>query len=362
MSAQSLDALIDSRKLLIVCGTGGVGKTTLSASIAVRGALQGKKTAVITIDPARRLANALGMTKLGHEPTELREKLAEVLKTAPPRSIGSFCAISPETRKTFDEFLESLTSNPALLDSIRSNPIFKLFSGEFSGTHEMMAMQKLHALQKEAHYDLLVLDTPPSQSMETFLQAPHLLTRFFETKILGWLALSGSSALQTSLRIGTELLEKLTGASFVREMVQLAQSMLELQTQFALNLRGIEALLTSKELGFLIVTSPQEQAAQTAESFRQFLAQRHFQYDGWILNRSLEHLTPDPVPPQIHEILSQAQRFEAELKSHLNHHPWIASVPELARDVHSIEDLIYVSQFLGPQNSPQPPPQERSHF
>jgi anion-transporting ArsA/GET3 family ATPase len=344
-----IDQALQDRRVLITCGTGGVGKTTLSAAIALRAALQGKKAVVITIDPAKRLSTSLGMNgKLGDEPTDLSPKIRSILKN--PESFGSLHAIVPDSQKTFEAFFTELADNPISAQRILRNPIFQIFSKEFSGANEYMAMERLHALYEKGDYDCIILDTPPSRNTLAFLNAPRLLAQLFEEKLIRWLVLPANKLVSAGMRKALSILEKLTGAGFMTHLLDFASCLFELRVRFTANLDKITGLLESPDVGFIMVTTPSPDLAPEARHFIQTLKDHRLHFDGVALNRTLSHLnTTDPTDeakrPRGLQLLKALQRTEKEVVSDLEalKIPICAKLPELSRDVHSLEDLLHVA-------------------
>jgi len=239
-----IDEAIEQRKIIVTCGTGGVGKTTLSAAIAFRAALAGKRVVVITIDPAKRLATSLGMEALGDDPVDLTPALrraAEQARVPAPR--GTLAAIMPDTRKTFELFAREIAPNPEIAERVLKNPIFQIFCKEFSGANEYMAMERLHSLDRSGLYDCIILDTPPSRNTMDFLNAPKLLAQFFEERMIRWLVVPTNKLVSTGMKKALGILEKLTGAGFMTNLVDFAAGLFELQKGFTEHLDRIIALL-----------------------------------------------------------------------------------------------------------------------
>lgn len=357
-----MDQVIARHRVIVTCGTGGVGKTTLSAALALRAARLGKKAIVITIDPAKRLATSLGLKDLGDEPTDLTPRLNEVLGKNGIDPLGSgqeFHALIPDTRQTFETFVASLASDQTQSQRILNNPIFKIFAREFSGTNEYMALQKLFAIDSLGKYDCIILDTPPSRNTLAFLDAPQLLARFFDEKIIHWLVMPANRLVSAGMRMGLELLEKLTGAGFMTHLFDFAASLFEVRIAFTANLKRISSLLQSDQVGFLLVATPTPEVAPEAAHFIQSVKDHDFNFLGVALNRTLSYLKsesqtqkdPNPELKKGYEIVSALQSKEksavAELESRLGKFPILARLPELARDVHSIHDLYQVSLGFG---------------
>jgi anion-transporting ArsA/GET3 family ATPase len=343
--------ILDQRRIIITCGTGGVGKTTLSAALAVRAALEGKNAVVITIDPAKRLATSLGLSveALGDKP----EDLTPALKAAAPHCKGRLHAIVPDTRKTFEDFIHSLTSSPSVADRVIRNPIFQIFAKEFSGTNEYMALERLYSLALDRRYDCIVLDTPPSRNTLAFLDAPSLLARLFEEKLIRWLVLPANKLMASGIQKILTVLEKLTGEGFMTHLFEFAAALFEVQGTFVANLKKINALLASEEVGFVMVAGPSPEAVPEIRHFISALDSHQLHFDGILVNRTLGHLkrsdANDPETEKALKLVEAMQERERKILTEIRGETKTASVyeaelPELSRDVHSIEDLIHVAQ------------------
>jgi anion-transporting ArsA/GET3 family ATPase len=353
-----------SRKILVTCGTGGVGKTTLSAAIALRAAMEGKRALVITIDPAKRLATSLGLEKLGDAATDLTANLREALERAragghavPAEVKGTLAAIVPDTRQTFEAFVRDLAPNEAVAQRVMRNPIFQIFAKEFSGTNEYMALERLYALEAHGGYDLIVLDTPPSRNTLAFLDAPKLLAQFFEERLIRWLVLPANKLVSTGMKHALGILEKLTGAGFMTNLFDFAAALFEVRVRFTANLKRITELLESPGVGFLLVTVPAPDTAPEAMHFIDRLREHRFHFDGVTLNRTLGYLSGDGsaaaagTPSALEnglEIVKALQLRERRAIERLERAGVRirARLPELARDVHSVEDLLHVAMAL----------------
>src|SRR5262249_42286747 len=156
----------------------------------------------------------------------------------------------PDTRKTFEEFVRGLAASPAAADRVIRNPIFQIFAKEFSGTNEYMAMEKLYAIAGAGRYDCIVLDTPPSRNTLAFLDAPSLMARLFEEKLIRWVAVPANKLVAVGMKKALGLLERLTGQGFMTHMVEFFASLLEMQGSFSANLRDVMRLLESDQVGF----------------------------------------------------------------------------------------------------------------
>ena len=174
--------LIARKEVVICAGSGGVGKTTTSAAIAAGVAAQGRTAAVLTIDPAKRLANSLGLAELGNEERQVDPAR---LDAAGLGGQGELWAMMLDAKRTFDDLVETHAPDDATRDAVLSNPIYRELSNAVAGSQEYMAMEKLHELHLEGRYDLLVLDTPPTRNALDFLDAPRRLARFIDSQLAG---------------------------------------------------------------------------------------------------------------------------------------------------------------------------------
>jgi anion-transporting ArsA/GET3 family ATPase len=357
-SRHSIDEILTTRKILITGGTGGVGKTTVSAAMALRAAMLGRKTVVITMDPAKRLATSLGLEGLGDHPTDLTPRLRKVYDEAraagmkvPSHFEGRLDAIMPDTRKTFEDFVHSLAQSKEMAERVIQNPIFQIFAKEFSGANEYMAMQRVFALSNENRYDLIILDTPPSRNTLDFLDAPKLLGQFFDDRIIRLLVMPANRLMAAPLRKVLGLLEKLTGAGFMTHLLDFAQALFEVRFNFTKNLNRVTELMASPDTGFLLVAAPSPEKAPEIAHFIDSVREHGFHFEGMALNRTLGYLKTEgeesPATLLIRSLQARERQAVDALMGELKEHaPYYAKLPELARDVHSVEDLFHVALAL----------------
>ncbi|HEX8769351.1 MAG TPA: ArsA-related P-loop ATPase, partial [Acidimicrobiales bacterium] len=166
--------LVSDRSVVVCCGPGGVGKTTTAAVVALEGAMRGRRSVVVTIDPARRLADALGLGSLSDEPRLIDSK---------GRWGGELWALMLDTKSTFDTLVTKYAARPEQAESILSNRFYRNISSALSGTQEYMAMEKLFELHDQNRFDLIVVDTPPTRNALDFIDAPRRLTRFLDNRV-----------------------------------------------------------------------------------------------------------------------------------------------------------------------------------
>jgi anion-transporting ArsA/GET3 family ATPase len=219
-----VDALIDDRRtrIIVCCGSGGVGKTTTAAAIGLRAAERGRHVVVLTVDPARRLAQSMGLTSLDNTPRPVPG--IEGPADGDPDSGGSLHAMMLDMKRTFDEIVEA-HADPDRAAQILANPFYQSLSSSFAGTQEYMAMEKLGQLRRAQEWDLIVVDTPPSRSALDFLDAPQRLGRFLDGRLLRLLTMPAKAGGRAYLRVlnagfgmVTGVLTKILGAQVLRDV------------------------------------------------------------------------------------------------------------------------------------------------
>ena len=283
-------AEITEHKQIIVCaGAGGVGKTTTAAAIAVRAATEGKKTVVVTIDPARRLASSLGLTELSNEPTQVsKSKFAAAgldLK-------GELDALMLDTKSTFDEVVLRYAPTEQQARRIIANRFYRNISGTLSGTQEYMAMEKLYELHAGGAYDVIVIDTPPTRNALDFLDAPRRLTDFFESRVLRWFLLPYVKAGGGLMRFANvaavaflRVVKRIVGSSVLDDTAEFFANLDGMYDGFKARARDVAALLQSEATSFVVITSPGEESVLEATYFASRLNDAHLAFGALVVNR-----------------------------------------------------------------------------
>ena len=349
-------------RVLICCGSGGVGKTTTSAALALAHARAGHRVAVLTIDPARRLADSLGVGPLGN--SAQRVPLPEGQRLD---------AMMLDMKATWDQLVERLAPSPQERDRILENRYYRFASTRLAGSHEYMAMERLYELYESGDYDVVVLDTPPSRHAVEFLRAPGRIAGLFDEGVMTWLALPkdsrGFRALERGSEVVTGVLKRLIGRGTIGEIAEFFDAMQGLWD--ALRDRGtaVDELLRSDEVRFLLVTTPAPAARAEARTFRALLEDNGMPLAGFVVNR----VAPTPsapsaplvFPPCPEELepaawssicagvaeaparaaaLAEAERPALEALADEGVRLW--TVPELGRDVHDLEGLGWIADRL----------------
>jgi anion-transporting ArsA/GET3 family ATPase len=341
--------LLEGRRIVVCAGSGGVGKTTTAAALAMGMAERGLKVAVVTIDPAKRLADSLGLEELGNEPRRVEGDFD-----------GELWALMLDSKRTFDALIERLAPDEATRDDILSNRIYQQLSSAVAGSQEFTAIAKLYELDQEGEYDLLVLDTPPSRNALDFLDAPGRLSAFFQGRAIRmFLRPTGLLGRGTGLVFG--LLERLTGVDLLHDLSVFFRALSGMIDAFTERAARVGALLEDPGTTFLIVTAPRHDPVEEAIFFHRKLAAASMPFGGVVVNRL--HTAPGPdgaVPDALdahlaarvetaaHELRALAEREAASvehLRERLGDPPMIL-VPELDGDVHDVEGLALMRGYL----------------
>jgi anion-transporting ArsA/GET3 family ATPase len=369
--ALDVDALLDDpgTGIIVCCGSGGVGKTTTSAALALRAAERGRKVVVLTIDPARRLAQSMGIEELDNTPRPVSD--------VDPAAGGRLDAMMLDMKRTFDEVVESQAS-PDKAAQILENPFYIALSSSFAGTQEYMAMEKLGQIHgtsvADGTYDLIVVDTPPSRSALDFLDAPERLSSFLDGRFIRLMLAParGPARLMTAgLGIITNALNRILGAQVLRDLQTFVAALDTVFGGFRQRAQNTYALLQAEGTAFLVVAAPEPDALREAAYFVERLSEDRMPLAGLIVNRA------SPVPTgtvSADEAMAAAERLRREdpdsatagmLRLHADQtrlverearlrrrfdaaHPQVATavVPALAGDVHDLDGLRRIGQLL----------------
>ncbi|MGH3300376.1 MAG: ArsA family ATPase [Streptosporangiaceae bacterium] len=291
-----VDRLIDDRRIRIIvcCGAGGVGKTTTAAAVGLRAAERGRHVVVLTVDPARRLAQSMGLTSLDNTPRLVPGLLlgsGDVQGGNGADSAGSLHAMMLDMKRTFDEIVEA-HADPDRAAQILANPFYQSLSSSFAGTQEYMAMEKLGQLRRADEWDLIVVDTPPSRSALDFLDAPQRLSRFLDGRLLRLLtapAKVGGRAYLRVLNAGfgvvTGVLTKILGTQVLRDVQTFVSALDTMFGGFRERAEYTYQLLRAPGTAFLVVAAPEDDALREASYFVERLDTERMPLAGLILNR-----------------------------------------------------------------------------
>ncbi len=307
------------KRVLVCVGAGGVGKTTTSAALALGLAQRGKKVAVVTIDPARRLAAALGLAELPSEPRRIEPALFAAHEI---RVEGELWALMLDAKRTFDELIAQLAPGEREREEILANPVYGELSTAIAGSHELSAIAKLYELHEEHEFDAIVLDTPPSRNALDFLDAPGRMLGFLEGRALQ--VFLGPSGLTARLfGRGTALVfsifARVTGVDMLAELSRFFRSLTGVIDGFGERTREVAKLLREPQTSFLIVTSPEPEPAQEAEFLLARLAAKDMPVGELIVNRVHTHGLDGHSVDEVAELLAPAlgERLAARVAANL---------------------------------------------
>ena len=360
----TIDAAIGGRRVVICGGSGGVGKTTTAAAIALELAARGRRVVVLTIDPARRLAQSLGLEELGNEAHRVEP---ERLAAAGIEVRGELWAMMLDAKRTFDELIERYAPDEAARDRLLANRIYGEISNAVSGSQEYMAMEKLYALDAEGRFDTLVLDTPPTRNALDFLDAPSRLSRFIDSRALGALLRPGGRLLGRGSSLFFMALKRITGVDVMEDISEFFGAFGALAQGFRERAARVDALLAARTTAFLVIASPQPDSIEEAVLFRRRLEERGLPFTGSIVNRmhlsaldsgreiprpDLDELLGPELGAKVARNLEDLERLAARdrdsiarVGAGLGDAP-IVCVPHLEDDVHNLRGLAELNRHL----------------
>ena len=349
-----LGTLAESWPIVVCCGPGGVGKTTVSASFALEAARRGRRACVVTVDPARRLADALGVESLANTPA-----------LVPGDWPGELHALMLDARGTFDDLVERYARTAEQARAIQSNRLYQNLSGVLSGTQEYMAMEKLFELTGSGDYDLVVVDTPPTRNALDLLDAPRRLTQFLENRLFRAL-MTPTRLYLRAVNVATQALlrtiSRVAGAEIVQDAVAFFQAFQGMEAGFHDRASAVRELLADPRTAYVVVTSPRPDALEEASYFEERLAERGVGAAGLVVNRVHPRFgapglqLPDARPGsdlaaivdslrELDDVADQEHAAYAALAARVAPAP-VGSVPLLGTDVHDLEGLAAIADHL----------------
>jgi anion-transporting ArsA/GET3 family ATPase len=348
---------LERKDVCICAGSGGVGKTTTAAAIALGMAARGKKVAVLTIDPAKRLANSLGLQELGNEERLVKADVE-----------GELWAMMLDPKRTFDEIVEWHAPDERARDAVLSNRIYQELSNAVAGSQEYMAMEKLHELHQESRYDLLVLDTPPTRNALDFVDAPKKLAAFIDSRTLQAFAAPGLAGLKVLGRgsgLVFSVLRRATGIDLLDDLSAFFASFASMTEGFRERAERVNALLADSRSAFVLVTSPRADAVEEAGWFHHRLLDAGLPFAGVVANRVRQAMPKGDPTAELATLLAdealarkvmrtfdeerrlaaQDRKNLAALKKRMGRKPMI-EVPHLDDDVHDLDGLRRMDEYL----------------
>ncbi len=357
-SGPPLRELVEQRCILICCGSGGAGKTTIAAVLALEAARAGRRAVVVTIDPAKRLADALGLEGLTGSPSRIEGDWP-----------GELWALMLDTKSTFDDLVAANASTPEQGQRILDNRFYRNISGALSGTQEYMAMEKLYELHQRTDFDLVVVDTPPTRNALDFIDAPRRLSRFLDHRLFRMITAPGRGvmkavnvAAQTFLRT----VAKVVGAEVIDDAVAFFQAFEGMEEGFRARADAVLQLLSDDDTAFVLVASPRRDTIEEAQFFAAKLAEADIAVRALVVNRmhptfgeglaeatSARAATLDGTDlgslyrnlADFQLVASREEEHIAGLAEAVAPAP-VVRVPFLPTDVHDLDGLTEVARFL----------------
>ncbi|MEE9415213.1 MAG: ArsA-related P-loop ATPase [Acidimicrobiales bacterium] len=336
-----ISRIVSDREILVLTGTGGVGKTTIAAVMALEAAMRGRRVALVTIDPAKRLADALGIEELGNQPSAI--ELGDIS--------GHLVAMMLDTKSTFDELVVRHAPTPEQAQRILANNFYSNISNALSGTQEYMAMEKLYELTMSGDYDLVVVDTPPSRNALAFLDSPNLLARLIDHWLYRALMTPTRRLLRAS-QILLRQLSKIVGGEVVEDVVAFFQAFEGMEAGFKERSQKVMELLGSDACSFVLVASARRDTTIEAVYFADQLTRNNLAIDAVVMNRlqpDIIRLTRRPRAPEfvpflrahdeLHALADREGTHIASLLSQIEGDPVMVRVPLLDSDVHDLTSL-----------------------
>ena len=357
----TLTDIAQDRAIVVCCGAGGVGKTTTAAAFALHAARLGRKACVVTIDPARRLANSLGLDALSNRPSQIEGDWP-----------GELYALMLDPKGTFDDLVRRYADTPDQAEGILGNRMYRNLTGALSGTQEYMAMEKLHELAEEGGFDVVVVDTPPTRHALDFLDAPRRLTSLLNNRFFQVLMMPTRASLKFVGMAAHALLRtisKVAGADVVRDAVTFFQAFEGMEEGFRTRANRVRELLTLPSTAFVLVAAPQPDSVDEAVHFAGKLAESNMSVTALIVNRVQPRFIDDSRLEQLTAIAGQAttqggalqdlinnlagytaasdrdERTYGDLVARIAPAP-VSRVPLLNTDVHDLEGLKVIADLL----------------
>lgn len=353
---KTFDQILQKSKIVVCAGSGGVGKTTLSAALAVRSAQLGLRTLVLTVDPAKRLATALDLDLKEHE----------VRKVEGLKAKGTLEAGVIDSKKTFDAFVVRHSANQELAQKLLKNRLYQQLSTTLSGSQEFTSLERLYEAYESKKYDVIILDTPPTKHAIDFLKAPERLSNLFQDSVTKWFMLAGgekggliSGLINRGTRTVLKSLELLTGSQFIDELVDFFASIRNLQKVLRDRSQGAQELLLSSQTAFVVVTSFDAAKLAEAQYLQSTLKSMGYRLSGVIINRAFPLWLSSTSASATGSLADfyrtfrgyHSQRYDLyeKFEKTVGESVPIVRIPEYNQDVHGLEGLERLAETLAGQ-------------
>ena len=379
--AGSIEQLLAAKEIVIHCGSGGVGKTTTAAAVAAMAAVHhGGKVLVVTVDPARRLANALGLEAFGNVETRVPHQ-AFLDAGVEPR--GELWAAMLDTKQSWDDLVRRHAPDPATRDAILANPLYKNITGRFVQSHDYIAMERLYEIHASGRFDLIIVDTPPTRNAVDFLDAPERMADFFSSRLLRWLTVPARSRVLTfASKPFYSVADRILGSKFLEDIAEFFLLFQTMYKGFVTRAEAVTRTLADKRTTFVVVSTLESAPVREAEYFIDALEERKLHLGAVVLNKvlpalflddgatvaakalsndgaKLAEVVPESVGPRdqvarvLHEVGESFLNFqvvakrEAEIRAELSAAPEVvASVPYFDHDITDLAGLLQLGEKI----------------
>lgn len=311
----SLEQLVAAKEILISTGSGGVGKTTTAAAIgAMAAAHLGGTVLVLTVDPARRLANALGLERFGNTETQVPRELFEAAGVEPR---GQLWAAMLDTKQSWDDLIRQHAPDAATRDAILANPLYQNITGKFIQSHDYVAMERLYEIHATGRYDLIVVDTPPTRNAIDFLDAPERMADFFSSRLLRWLiAPYRSRVVNFASKPFYSVADRILGSQFLSDIAEFFILFQSMYDGFVERAKAVQRLVEGPDTSFVVVSTLEAAPAREAEFFMRLLTERRLHLGALVLNKVLpEYLASKEGSTAARAIVRDAPAIAAALST-----------------------------------------------
>ncbi len=377
----SLEQLLATKEIVVCCGSGGVGKTTTAAAAAAMAATQlGGKVLVVTVDPARRLANALGLESFGNVETRIPDSAFEAAGYEPR---GELWAAMLDTKQSWDDLVRMHAPDDKTRDAILQNPLYANITGRFVQSHDYIAMERLYEIHVSGRYDLVIVDTPPTRNALDFLEAPERMADFFSSRLLRWLTVPYRSRLvNMASKPFYRVADTILGSAFLEDIAEFFMLFQTMYAGFVERARAVQRLIEDKRTTFVVVSTLESAPVREAEFFMDALGQRGYHLGAVVLNKVLPQYLldadaarvaermlaepgeaaaslddsigdPEDVRRVIEEVANSFLNFrvvatrEAEQRKELGTVPDVlATVPYFESDIHDLAGLLLLGEQI----------------
>jgi len=291
-AAKTVGQLLAAKDIVIACGPGGVGKTTTAASLAATAVVeQGGRVLVLTVDPARRLADALGLKGIGNDEVRIPD---EVFTVAATRPRGELWAAMLDTKQSWDDLIRRHAPDAETREQILANPLYQNISGRFVQSHDYIAMERLYEIHSEGKYDLIVVDTPPTRNALDFLDAPKRMAEFFSSRLLRWLIVPYRSRLvNMASRPFYQVADRILGTQFLADISEFFILFQSMYAGFVERADAVTRLLSDRRTTFMVVSTLEATPVREAEFFSAELTARKLHLGAVVLNKVLPEYLRD---------------------------------------------------------------------